>query len=166
MFSLQGITVCWKLKSYRLLSSSSSSSCFSPGRWSCSDLITDCVNPVSCMTASKIWELLLIYKLHFHHHVAYISSVVGLIRTETCSLLQGFLMLHCTLVRHKLEQAAVVWNLISSPVASNLQCIQQLLSLCHLVVVSHNTVMLIPKIIWNAILLSVLQHRTDPLFFF
>jgi len=76
--------------------------------------------------------------------VAYISSVVGLI---SCSSLQGFLMLHCTLVRDKLEQAAVVWNLISSPIASNLQCIQQLLSLCHLVIVSHSTVMLIPKII-------------------
>jgi hypothetical protein len=162
VFSLQGITLCWKLKSYRL---PSSSSCFSPDRWSRSDLITDCVNAVTYVTASKIWELLLIYKLNFHHHVAYISSVVGLIRTETCSSLQGFLMLHCTLVRHKLEQAAIVWNFISSPVASNLQCIQHFLSLCHLVTVSQNTVMLMPKIIWNVILWSVLQHRTDPLFF-
>jgi len=49
--------------------------------------------------------------------------------------------------RCALEQAAVVWNFISSPVASNLQHILQFLSVCHLFNVSHNTGMLMPKII-------------------
>ena len=57
-------------------------------------------------------------------HIFSDSSVVGLIRTEICSSLQTFLILCCAVVRLKLEQAAAVWNVISSPVASNFQCIQ------------------------------------------
>jgi hypothetical protein len=73
-------------------------------------------------------------KLHFHDHVNYIFSrstrLLVLIRNITFnfSSIESMLRLYIALVRSMLQNAAVVWNSITSTDASKLERLQQRLA--------------------------------------